>query len=153
MKRSGPPARRTPLSPGDKPLKRSPISRTVTSDGRYTVTRFDGPVPDKPRRARKGHGIPAESRAAVMRRSRGWCELRLPGCQGDAATMHHRKLRRAGDHRPVNLLDLCAACHRWVHDHTGYSYARGWLVRQSDDPAAVAVMPGEGPRLPPEARK
>lgn len=56
------------------------------------------------------------------------------GCTGAAAHVHHRKLRRFGDHRPVNLLDVCHVCHDYIHGHVRWAYDHGWLVRSHDDP-------------------
>jgi hypothetical protein len=70
-------------------------------------------------------------------RSRGWCELGAPACSdtrhaaGDRP--HHRKMRSQGGPNTIdNLLDVCPAGHRWVHDHPTASYAAGWLLHAGD---------------------
>lgn len=81
-----------------------------------------------------------EAVAAVRARSKGKCELRAsPGCWGYAVSIHHRKLRRHHDHRPVNLLHTCVPCHTYAHDNPAEAYERGWLVHSWDDPAEVTV--------------
>jgi hypothetical protein len=77
-----------------------------------------------------------EARPVVDARSRGICER--CGIQR-AGHKHHRKLRRHGDHRPANLLDLCSDCHRWVHEHVAQSYEFGYLVRSTNNPRIVPV--------------
>lgn len=68
------------------------------------------------------------TRAEVARRSNGRCEI----CRRRADHMHHRKLRRHGDHSAANLLHLCFRCHAWIHANVAESYERGWLVRSWD---------------------
>lgn len=67
------------------------------------------------------------------------CQIQLEGCFGEATHTHHRQLRRHGDERPVNKMELCSWCHAAVHHHPAVSYQRGWLVHSWDDPAAVPV--------------
>ncbi len=94
--------------------------------------RRSAPVPDP---------IGPETRLALLQRSGGQCELRFTSpCVGVACHAHHRKLRRFGDHRLVNLLWLCSAHHLMAHTDPD-CYARGWLVRSFDDPELVEVMP------------
>jgi hypothetical protein len=73
------------------------------------------------------------------------CELK---CNKIATSMHHRKLRRFGDHRAENCIHLDRGCHDWIHAHPFESYERGWLVRSTLDPADVPV---ELPEFPVEA--
>jgi hypothetical protein len=80
-----------------------------------------------------------ETRRTIRLRSGGMCELK---CNRIADSMHHRKLREHGDHRPENGLHLCRACHAWIHHNPMDSYERGWLVRSTLDPALVKVELG-----------
>lgn len=85
-------------------------------------------------------------RPVVEARSQGWCEVRLPGCTGESAHVHHRKLRKhGGGNEPEALLAACLTCHEMLHRHPGASYEAGFLVRSTDDPAAVPVIPGGAP--------
>ena len=54
-----------------------------------------------------------------------------------ATHTHHRKLRRHGDERPVNLMRVCADCHQEIHANPAESYEMGWMVHSWDDPAEV----------------
>lgn len=47
--------------------------------------------------------------------------------------LHHRKLRRHGDHRAVNLCAVCGEAHRDIHAHPHWAYAVGLLVHSWDD--------------------
>ena len=80
-----------------------------------------------------------EVRALVRLRSGNKCEL----CGGAAQHLHHRQLRRAGDHSAANLVHLCHLCHRRVHGHVRWSTDEGWLVSQYAEPASVPVCMGE----------
>lgn len=62
--------------------------------------------------------IPARSRALVLARAGGRCEV----CGIDAPLeLHHRRYRsRGGHHRPSNLVAVCgwgnhSGCHGWAH--------------------------------------
>lgn len=86
----------------------------------------------------KAKPIPVKTRHAIWERSGGLCEL---GCGKAAVTIHHRKLRsQGGRHDPENLLHLCLAHHDEIHMHPEKSYALGWMVRSSFDPADVKVV-------------
>lgn len=80
--------------------------------------------------ARAGR-VPDSVRTEVSARSHGLCEARVPGCcTGRAAHLHHRLMRsQGGQHTAGNALDLCSACHSWIHHHPAVSYANGWLLR------------------------
>jgi hypothetical protein len=109
VKRSGPLRRRTPLPRGTRGLVRVPL----TIRGR---------------------------RSAGWHRSRQWCFDRAHGrceahiaaaaCTGRAEHAHHILMRsQGGSDDPANLLAVCHGCHRWIHDHTGWAYERGFLRR------------------------
>lgn len=71
-------------------------------------------------------GITAKTRAEVKGRSDGWCEAQP--CVNRADHLHHRKLRRFGNHSALNLLHVCSFHHQWIHDHPAMSYENGWLL-------------------------
>ena len=78
------------------------------------------------------------TREKVAYRSGGRCELAFAGCWGsEDLHVHHRKLRRHGDHTPENLIHACGHCHTLVHDEVGTAQQMGWLVSEWDDPASV----------------
>ncbi|MCC6996340.1 MAG: HNH endonuclease [Deltaproteobacteria bacterium] len=60
--------------------------------------------------------IPSARRAAALRRAHGCCEV--PGCRASVwVDVHHwRFWSRGGDHALRNLIVLCSAHHRAVHD-------------------------------------
>lgn len=78
----------------------------------------------------------AGARPVVGERSGGMCE-RCGAAR--ASDVHHRKLRRFGDHLAANLLHLCHACHMWVHANIAASQVAGWILHSWDDPRAVPV--------------
>ncbi|KQT75384.1 HNH endonuclease [Microbacterium sp. Leaf436] len=78
----------------------------------------------------------AKARPAVQSRSKGRCEK----CGLQAATdIHHRKLRRHGDHAPANLVHLCRTCHNLVHDKGYKEPESGFLLKSWDNPRVVRV--------------
>lgn len=151
MRRDGPGARRfagwdrparEPVPP-QKPIRRQEVVKNFSPP----PGPLQGPCKDSsnPRVEPVPKSVPAgwpragdlTVAAEVTYRSRGRCEARLDGCAGDASHRHHRKLRRFGDHRAVNLAHLCHACHDWIHGHVAWATRWGWLLRGSDDPEVV----------------
>jgi hypothetical protein len=68
-------------------------------------------------------------------------------CQGVAAqAVHHRRPRAAGGTRrpetnqPANGLASCDPCHEWVESNRGQAKKFGWLLTQSEVPAARPVL-------------
>lgn len=79
----------------------------------------------------------AEARPVVAARSGGMCER----CGARRATdMHHRQLRRHGDHQPANLVHLCRGCHTAVHAKPAEAQVAGFIVPSWDNPRLIAVM-------------
>lgn len=73
----------------------------------------------------------------VRKRSNLLCEA----CAAARAVhVHHRKLRRFGDHTLINLLHVCLECHDSIHSQPG-SHDRGLLVYSHEDPIDVPVWP------------
>lgn len=127
-------------------MKRSPLKRgtkQLARTTRLTVKTRVKPKRDTPRRQNREaedsgeNDWSAEVRREVRLRSRGVCEVW--GCNFMADQMHHRKLRRFGDHRAVNALHVCNTHHAWIHANPYESYASGLLVRSTLDPADVPV--------------
>jgi hypothetical protein len=95
------------------------------------------------RTAMRPRGPKAEARArelalfalALHARSGGFCEVSTPACppgRHEGHHAHHIRLRsQGGGHDPANGLLVCAASHRWIHDHPAISYANGWLERRT----------------------
>jgi hypothetical protein len=95
------------------------------------------------KRKRAALAAMAKTRPKVARRSRGACELRIPGvCLGRAESQHHRQPEgQLGESSSANVIHTCGhgtrGCHGWVEHHRKESYQRGWLVHSWDDPAKV----------------
>lgn len=77
--------------------------------------------------------IPKTVRDAVERRSGGKCEAAVTAaCRRRGGHLHHKLMRsQGGPHTEGNLIDVCMVCHRYIHDHTGWAYENGYLVRSS----------------------
>jgi len=88
-------------------------------------------------------GFDARVSQEIMYRSRLNCEAALPGCEGRGVHLHHRKLRRHGDHRTVNGLHVCRSCHDRIHNHPGEAFELGLLVHPWDDPAHIPLTAGD----------
>jgi len=109
------PVRKTPMPQSSVELKRT---------GTLRRTPFPKPVG-------KNHYEQDLDRArpALHQRSKGLCEIRLPGCQGQAVHPHHRKRRSQGGSNDLgNLLDCCASCHSWAHANVALSVSLGIIV-------------------------
>lgn len=61
------------------------------------------------------------------------CEARIkPGCVGRPDQRHHVRPRSAGgSDEASNTLDVCAACHDYIHSHPTEAYAWGFLKRRA----------------------
>lgn len=81
----------------------------------------------------------AAARPVVHERSGGMCER---CCARRATDVHHRQLRRHGNHEPANLVDLCRECHEWVHKHPAEATAAGFIVSGRVDPRTVTLRHG-----------
>lgn len=81
----------------------------------------------------------AEARPVVHTRSGGMCER---CCARRATDVHHRQLRRHGDHQPANLVDLCRECHEWAHKHPAEARESGFIVSGRIDPRSVTLQHG-----------
>lgn len=108
MKRSGPPARRTPLRASSAGMKRSPMKRTHASSTDFTEA----------------------VKARVRRRSMDRCEAQTPNCRrGGTLHFHHRKLRSSGGQGTFdNCLHVCTTCHDYIHAHPLEAVDRGWII-------------------------
>lgn len=81
----------------------------------------------------------------VTARSGGHCECMSSGCTLIAEHTHHRRPKgMGGTWRPEsqyasNALACCLRCHLKIHAMPTWARTHGFLVRQSDEPAAVPV--------------
>ena len=83
-------------------------------------------VPGKPNRST----IPPAMRRAALERDGHTCRVR--GCGATHfLEVHHLVARsKGGKHEPANLITLCSACHRLIHEHVGV----GDLIRNAGPP-------------------
>jgi HNH endonuclease/Domain of unknown function (DUF222) len=91
-------------SAGEKPIGRAEIERI----------HCDAVIAEPGRRARSV--IPPKTRREVLSRDRHRCQG--GGCTNTRfLEVHHRRpISQGGGHDPGNLITLCGACHRWVHE-------------------------------------
>jgi hypothetical protein len=75
-------------------------------------------------------------REGLERRSEGLCEMRLPGCSGNATDAAHRLARKKGGRRYesfdrlCNLIHACRTCHRWTHDRPAEANDLGLVLKE-----------------------
>ena len=92
------------------------------------------------RRYRPKPAVPRAVKAALVERSAGWCEARLPGCTGQATDACHRIARKAGgrpngnDARLSNVWHGCRTCHRWATANPFEAYDLGLALQEHQDP-------------------
>lgn len=121
--------------PRRTPLRAVPKAEAKAAPKRKTV-RDTGPSP--------------LTRETVKNRDLGRC-VRCGRAIGDGPrSIHHRKRRSQGgtnDAENLILLDGTGTtgCHGWVHAHPAEARAAGWLLLESQDPAAERVMVATGP--------
>jgi hypothetical protein len=94
----------------------------------------------RPRKPRATDPITPEVRGLVRKRSKGKCEL----CGATGTHMHHRQLRRSGDHSAANIVNTCTTCHQRLHARVRWALDTGWIVSSYEtDPATVPILIGE----------
>lgn len=71
----------------------------------------------------------ASCKEIVMKRSNGYCEARLAGCEVHGVHYHEVIPRSQGGSivDPNNVRHLCWACHQWVHSHAKEARTLGLL--------------------------
>lgn len=115
--------------PAGTPLERKTELRRT---GRL---KSSGPVKAKRPTRTKAEAL---ARLVVRSRSGGRCEL---DCAEQATEWHHRRFRsQGGAWSADNGLQLCSQHHQWITEHPAASYAVGWAVRSTVDPAAMPVL-------------
>jgi hypothetical protein len=156
VRRGGPLARRTPLRAKHPLVRKTPLtvkSKGAPRSGREAgVERADLPPKLRMPRRSRGHRTPEALRAALVKRSGGWCEVQLVDvCDGRATDFQHRVAQGNGgvhgaalaaSDRLSNGLHCCRSCHRWIHANPEASQREfvGWSVRRGSDPARVPAL-------------
>jgi hypothetical protein len=94
--------------------KAVPISKATLEMARCDAQHLGRVDGDAPPRATQD--VPPLVRRAVMRRHHGQCVV--PGCRASRYLHIHHINQRAhgGDHSPTNLVPICGAHHRAIHD-------------------------------------
>lgn len=104
--------RKTALKPG-KPLKRVPLARM--SKKRAAQARAFAPI-----------------REAVFERDNHTCQaahvVLSVRCSNGLHPHHLRRQSQGGPDTPENLLSVCPAHHRWIHDNPEDACSRGLLA-------------------------
>lgn len=127
MKRSGPPARNTPL-------RRTEFKRRLTQNP---------PARARGRGQRDSVEFSEQTKRKVRIRANDRCEVGLPGCTVYIDQFHHRRMRAAGGKGTfLNALAVCARCHHHIHHNVRWSYHHGMLVRGHRQPVDVPVHAG-----------
>lgn len=90
-------------------------------------------------------GFSPKTRQIIYERSGGLCEICYQSAFG--GSVHHRQPRGMGGtasvkkNQPSNGLMTCGSgvsgCHGYLESHRAEAYAKGWLVRQHDDPSSI----------------
>jgi hypothetical protein len=138
--------KRTPLKRGDKPLRADPQkqrewqerSRKPLKSGDKAMARTT--MKSRPSKRKVNYEAELDVLTpALIARSGGYCEARIPGvCQGEAHHRHHRQVGRfAGSNSLENLLHLDFSCHDHIHLHPSWSREMGYLVKRTDNPADI----------------
>ncbi len=96
------------------PLRRTPLKR-------------GGPIKSKG----KSHAVPKDIYAQVVARDNG-CAARTAvreiSCDGRLDPHHIQRRSQGGADTVENLVTLCRAHHRWVHEHPALSKSLGLLA-------------------------
>lgn len=107
---------------------------------RYTPMRRTGIARSAPKRVKR------TVQEVVLERDSHRCVRCGVHLAGRFYSVHHRKLRRHGDHTSANLITLCGSgttgCHGWVHDNPDLARdpELGYLVRSRTEPGTVPVL-------------
>lgn len=111
-------------------MKRSPLKRTTTlKRGTSTLKR----TPFRPK-SKRPRGVPTSVRNDVFARDRGCVAVLLVRdvrCSGPLDPHHVLRRSQGGTDTADNLLTLCRAHHRWVHEHPALSIEIGLLRKSS----------------------
>lgn len=146
MKQRTPLQRKTPMASRSS-LARTPFKSHSTSLQRSAPIQQRGARKTKADKAAEclekliGEGIAKE---IVGGRSGGWCEIRLPGCYGQALDWHHRQNRTQGGlWQASNGIHGCRFCHEQITNTRGNRALyeeHGWIVPSRVVPGSVKTL-------------
>ncbi len=69
------------------------------------------------------------ARAEVDERSKGLCEVRIPGVCTGQGQEHHHIVKRRFDRAHRSLVHACSRCHQYIHADEGRARENGWISR------------------------
>lgn len=146
MLRRSPLQRRTPLAAGVAMLRRTPLAQVSP---RRIAEAIAAGRPVRPALKSRPHpAVPTDTRAALVARSGGVCEMQLSGCLGRATDPSHRITTGMGgtfgaakvEHdRLSDLIHACRRCHDWCHARDAESKDLGLRLNRWQDPTAEPV--------------
>ncbi len=149
MKRSGPPARKTPLTAKTELKRKTALSAApVSASAKHRNPAANQRQP-KRTTATPPPRVPAKVRAALAVRSEGLCEIAQQGCTRWASEFSHRKKVGAGgrkgaartDHDVLsNALHACHQCHSAGHRNPVMAYDLGWMLREHQNPLVIPAL-------------
>lgn len=130
--------KRSPLPPRRKPIKRTALKR------------------GKGKKAKREQNALDAAREILKARSRCRCEIDIYGLFAPCGRAyghegqhpHHvwPEDRDAGLHDPTRMLWVCAAGHRWIHDHPADASRLGLLRPTERGFAADSILVDDEPR-------
>jgi hypothetical protein len=128
------------------------VSPSVTAMARCDAQHLPGAhvgLTERESPARATQDVPPAVRRAVLRRDRHRCSV--PGCtHARYVDIHHVETKAdGGGHEPENLVTLCGAHHRAIHEGTLMVTARDGqeLVFEHADGTPYGASPSAGPSL------
>jgi hypothetical protein len=136
--------RRTPLKRGTSQLKRTRLESHTPLARRTPLMAKSAPKPVRVKPA-----VPRDVRVALVARSNGKCEIRLPGCWDDATETSHRiKVGSGGRHGAAklahdvlsNVMDACHLCHVWVETRRAAARKLGLALKRHEIPSQEPVL-------------
>lgn len=126
----------------------SPTSTlAATSPSRKPAMHTKAPV----KRPRYTPAVPKDTRADLIKRSGGLCEIQMTGCLGRGTDPSHRITSKAGgrhgaakvEHdRLSDVLWACRSCHDWIGNHPAASKAEhvGWALEEWQKPTECPAL-------------
>lgn len=147
-------------------MRRSPLQRHTPLANTTPLHRYTPLAQVSPRRAtntvaagkrwlstmkpsRRKPAVSTDTRAVLIERSKGWCEIQMPGCLGRGTDPAHRiSVKVGGRHGeaatrhdvPSNALWACRACHDRCHAYPADAYDLGLMLREGEDPQREPVI-------------
>lgn len=114
-----------------KPLRRKPLRRKTALKSGKPLARAGRLRPRSNKRAAQARAF-APIREAVFERDNHTCQaahvVLSVRCSNGLHPHHLRRQSQGGPDTPENLLSVCPAHHRWIHDNPEDACSRGLLA-------------------------